>query len=58
MKRANEPENCDGKRNKSELLPTGREAKEIVEVLAEMYLATHNSEDVANDNTEVEVANN
>ena len=54
---ANEGKSRNGGPKKSELLPKGREAKEIVAVLAAMYRATHNPEDMPNDDTEVEGAN-
>ena len=53
----NEPNNHNDEPKKSELLPKRREAKEIVAVLAAMYRATHNPEDMPNDDTEVEGAN-
>jgi len=49
MRCTNEPNNHDGESKKSELLPKGDQAKEIVEVLAEMYRAIHNPQDVRND---------
>jgi hypothetical protein len=39
----------NGQWKKSELLPRGDKAKEIVEVLAEMYRVIYNPEDVRND---------
>jgi len=56
----NEPNNHNDGPKKSDLLPTGDKAKEIVEVLVEMYLmylVMHNPEDIANDDTGVESAN-
>lgn len=52
----NEEESYDGEAKKRELLPTGDKAKEIVEVLAEMYQATHNPEDTAHDDANDEHA--
>ena len=57
MTGGDEGKNRNGEPKKSELLPKGREAKEIVAVLAAMYRATHNPEDMPNDDTEVEGAN-
>ena len=57
MTGADEGKNRNGEPKKSELLPKGREAKEIVAVLAAMYRATHNPEDMPNNDTEVEGAN-
>ena len=54
---ADEGKNHNGKPKKSELLPTGDGAKELVEVLVAIYRAMHNAEDAANDDTEVEDAN-
>ena len=54
---ANEGKSCNGEPKKSELLPKGRKAKEIVAVLAAMYRVTHNPDDMPNDDTEVEGAN-
>ena len=54
---ANEGNNDNDEPNKSELLPTGDKARELIEVLAAMYRATHNPEDMPNDDTEVEGAN-
>ena len=53
----NEGKSHNSEPKKSDLLPKGREAKEIVEVLVEMYLVMHNPEDIANDDTGVESAN-
>ena len=39
----------NGESKKSEVLPRGDKAKEIVEVLAEMYRVIYNPEDVSND---------
>ena len=44
---ANEGKNHNGEPKKSGLLPAGDKAKEVVEVLAAMYRATHNPEDAA-----------
>jgi hypothetical protein len=49
MKWANEEKGDNGEPKKSELLPTGEEAKEIVEVLVAMYQSMHNPEAAAND---------
>lgn len=49
MCRANEESNQKCKPEKSELLPTGDKAKELIEVLAAMYRAMHNPEDTPND---------
>lgn len=56
MSWADEGKNHNSEPKKSELLQ-GRESKEIVAVLAAMYRATHNPEDMPNDDTEVEGAN-
>ena len=57
MTRANDGNYENDELKKPELLPKGREAQEIVAVLAAMYRATHNPEDMPNDDTEVEGAN-
>ncbi|HID31065.1 MAG TPA: hypothetical protein EYP19_13830 [Desulfobacterales bacterium] len=49
MNRANEGKANNGEPKKSELLPTGDEAKEIVEVLVAMYRSVHKPEAAAND---------
>ncbi len=54
---SNEEKSHNGEPKKSELLPSVDKAKEIVEVLVEMYLVMHNPEDIANDDTGVESAN-
>jgi len=54
---ANEEKGDNGQPKKSELLPTGDKAKEIIEVLAAMYRAMQNPEDATNDDTGVESAN-
>ncbi len=54
---ADEAKNHNDESKKSELLPSVDKAKEIVEVLVEMYLVMHNPEDIANDDTGVESAN-
>jgi len=54
---ADEGKYQNGEPKKPELLPTGDEAKEIIEVLAAMYRATHNPEDVASEGMGVEGAN-
>ena len=46
---ADEGKSDKDKRRKSELLPRGDEAKEIVDVLAAMYRSMHNPEAAAND---------
>ncbi len=43
----NEPNNHNDEPKKSDLLPTGDKAKEIIELLAAMYRTAHNPEDVA-----------
>jgi len=48
MVRANEQESYNGEPKKPELLPKGDNAKEIVEVLVEMYQAIHNPKDTVN----------
>ena len=53
----NEGKSDNGQPKKSELLPTGDKAKEIVELLAAMYRAMQNPEDATNDDTGVESAN-
>ena len=53
----NEPNNHNGESKKSELLPTGDKAKEIIVVLAEMYRAKHNPEDPTNADDKGEHAN-
>ncbi len=52
----NEEKSDNGQPKKSELLPTGDKAKEIVELLAAMYRAMQNPEDATNDDTGVESA--
>jgi len=54
---ANEEKGDNGQPKKSELLPTGDKAKEIVEVLAAMYRAMQNPEDETNDEDRSEHAN-
>ena len=54
---ANEEKGDNGQPKKSELLPTGDKAKEIVEVLAAMYRAIHNLGDATNDDDRGEHAN-
>jgi len=54
---ANEGKSRNGEPTKSDLLPKGREAKEIVEVLAAMYRAMQNPEDATNDEDGSEHAN-
>lgn len=44
---ADERKNHNDEPKKSELLPTGDSAKEIIEVLAAMYRTAHNPEDAA-----------
>ena len=44
---ANEGNNDNDEPKKSELLPTGNKARETIELLAAMYRAMHNAEDVA-----------
>jgi hypothetical protein len=39
----------NGKAKKPDLLPTGEQAKEIIEVLAAIYLAVYKSEDTVDD---------
>lgn len=48
---ANEGKSHNGEPKKSELLPTGEKAKEIVEVLVAMYRAMHNLEDAHDDDS-------
>ena len=57
MSCADEEKSHNEEPKKSDLLPTGDKAKEIIEVLAAMYLVMHNPEDVANDDTGVESTN-
>jgi hypothetical protein len=57
MTRANEEKSDNGKPKKSELLPQGDKAREIVEVLAMMYRTIHNPEAEANDDDKSEHAN-
>ncbi len=47
----------NGEPKKSELLPRGDKAKEIVEVLAAIYRAMHSAEGATNDNETSEDAN-
>jgi hypothetical protein len=54
---SNEEKGDNGQPKKSELLPTGDKAKEIVEVLAAMYRAMQNPEDATNDEDRSEHAN-
>ena len=54
---ANEEKGDNGQPKKSELLPTGDKAKEIVEILAEMCRAMHNPEDTTDVNDRSERAN-
>ena len=49
MTEANERDNYRGKPKKSELLPIGAKAREVLEVLAAMYRAIENPEDIGND---------
>jgi len=53
----NEGKSHNGKPKNSGLLPTGDKAKEIVELLAEMYRAMQNPEDATNDEDRSEHAN-
>ena len=46
---ADDPKNRNDEPKKSELLPSGDSAKEITDLLAEMYRTAHNSQDVADD---------
>ena len=57
MCRANEESNQKCKPEKSELLPTGEKAKELIEVLAAIFRAMHNPEAAANDDDRSEHAN-
>jgi hypothetical protein len=54
---ADEGKNHKSEPKKSGLLPKGREAKEIVAVLAAIYQATHNPKEMPNDDTGVEGPN-
>ena len=47
MSWAGEGKNHNGERKKPQLLPAGDSAKEITDLLAEMYRTAHNSQDVA-----------
>ncbi len=47
MSWADEGKNHNGERKKPQLLPTGDNAKEIIELLAAMYRTAHDPEDVA-----------
>jgi len=49
MTRIDEDNSDNGRTKKPCMLPTGEQAKLIVELLAAMYLAVHNSEDTADD---------
>ena len=53
---ANEGKSHNGKPKKSELLPTGDKANEIIEALAAMYRAIHNTEEATNDDDRSEHA--
>ncbi len=53
---ANEEKDDNGQPKKSELLPTGDKAKEIVEVLAAMYRAAYKPEQAVDDDTRDEHA--
>ena len=53
---ANEGKNHNGEPKKPELLPTEDEAKEVLEVLVEMYRAIHNAGDAVNDDDKDEYA--
>ncbi len=53
----NEPNNHNDEPKKSDLLPTGDKAKEIVEVLAAIYRAMHSAEGATNDDETSEDAN-
>ncbi len=47
MSWADEGKNHNCERKKPELLPTGDNAKEVIELLAAMYRTAHDPEDIA-----------
>jgi len=53
---ANEEKGDNGQPKKSELLPTGDKAKEIIEVLAAIYRTVYKPEDAVDDHAKDEHA--